>query len=357
MTKLRRGVLLLFEFLRTKTLGAVFTRQQILEATDWSEVTLKTYLSKNMLDQVLLELPGGDLRFLKEGSTITEADLADTSQRVEPKLKLTKGTILKGRRDHYRLHRKLGAGAVGHVWGAQPRSSNEAVALKIVNPRPDLLEPTKFANVKRRFGREVRNGMKLRNDAIVRYLDSGVYQEHEFLTMELASGSVFDILGARQKLPLADSAAIIGRCAEGLLYLHGEDCVHRDIKPQNILCLRGGYVLGDLGIVKWSDLNQAFVSAGTITIDSIQLGSWYYMAPEQVNAPHEAVFESDIYGLGVTWYHLLTGTTPAPQSFIAGDLGNPSPSGEVNELILRMVKYKPADRPSLPEILAVISNI
>ncbi len=105
---------------------------------------------------------------------------------------------------------------------------------------------------------------------------------------------------------------VIRECAAGLKYLHDMGCVHRDVKPHNILRFGDRYVLGDLGIVRWDDMNPAFTSAGTITKASVQLGSWYYMAHEQRVVPHEATAASDIYALGISWYEMLTGDTPDP---------------------------------------------
>ena len=102
--------------------------------------------------------------------------------------------------------------------------------------------------------------------------------------------------------------------------------------------------------MKWSDLNPAFTSAATITRASIQLGSWYYMAPEQQADPHDAIPSSDVYALGVTWYELLTSNTPSPAAFAAGAAEPPSKESKLNEFIASMTAYAPNDRPSLEEI-------
>ena len=124
---------------------------------------------------------------------------------------------------------------------------------------------------------------------------------------------------ARGPLSDRESAQVVLQCADGLSYLHGQGCIHRDVKPDNILVVQKRHALGDLGIVKWSDLNAAFTGAATITKSSIQLGSWYYMAPEQLASPHEAAFASDIYALGISWIEMLTCTKPDPATVGAGD--------------------------------------
>src|SRR5262249_7159287 len=144
----------------------------------------------------------------------------------------------------------------------------------------------------------------------------------------------------------------------GLRYLHDLHCIHRDIKPANILRCRSGFVLGDLGITKWSDLNPSFTGAGTLTRTSVQLGSWYYMAPEQQSAPHAAVYASDVYPCGLTWYELLTASRrPPPAVFAAQRTPPPCANAELHQLIGRMTAFEPASRPTLAEISEYVSSL
>jgi serine/threonine protein kinase len=154
-----------------------------------------------------------------------------------------------------------------------------------------------------------------------------------------------------------ESLHVVESAARGLQFLHGAGCVHRDIKPDNILYFGDRIALGDLGIVKWSDLNPAFTSAGTITKAAVQLGSWFYMAHEQRQKPHEAVAHSDIYSLGVSWYEMLTGTTPDPGAVGAEAFDDPTANIDVTALIRRMLRFKPQDRPDAAEILRGIDTI
>ena len=223
----------------------------------------------------------------------------------------------------------------------------------MLNPRPDLLEPTRIADVRQRFRREVKNGSKLDHPHIVRHLDFGEFSGEPFLVMERAVRSWGDVLDTEGPVAAGTVKAILRDALEGLAHIHGEGCIHRDIKPDNLLITNAGItVIADLGIVRWSDLNPDFTSAGTMTRDSMQLGSWHYMAPEQLAAPHDAIPASDIYALGVSWYELLMRDVLTPQHFIAREL-KPIPQWpEAREWILKMTTFDINRRPTLAALLA-----
>ena len=238
------------------------------------------------------------------------------------------------------------------TYGSSAKQSGTLVACKIVNPRADLIETSVFANVSKRFAREAANGQKLSHDAVVRYLDSGTdADDRAFLVMELATRSIADALKEQVKFKLPEAEAVVRRVCEGLAYLHATNTIHRDVKPANMLDMPRGVVLGDFGIVQWGEWSPAFTSAGTITRNSVQLGSWYYMAPEQSDAPHQAVPTSDIYSLGVSWYELLSGSTPAPTAFAAGRVPPATDDARTNNLIAAITKYDAAARPSAADLL------
>jgi serine/threonine protein kinase len=88
----------------------------------------------------------------------------------------------------------------------------------------------------------------------------------------------------------------------------------------------------------------------------MQLGSWFYMAPEQQESPHNAVNASDVYALGVTWIELLTGQLPSPQAIGAGRYQIPNLRSGVAEILANMVKYSPTERPSLTDIQETIQR-
>ena len=112
-----------------------------------------------------------------------------------------------------------------------------------------------------------------------------------------------------------------------------------------------------LGILRWGDLNRDFTGAGTITKATVQLGSWNYMSPEQVANPHAVTSATDVYALGVTMIELLTGTIPHAQMVAAGRVPPPCADKAVNDLVARMTRYDPTERPSLEEVSEVLATL
>ncbi|MEZ4224662.1 MAG: serine/threonine-protein kinase [Polyangiaceae bacterium] len=346
-------------FLKAHSAGDVVSSDEILAAVPaWKKSTLETYRKKNKLVKFMTPMAGGRFRITLDGSQVTEADINAALSQVSPRnFTLARNDKLVGTHDEYVLIRELGSGAVGAVWEAREGRSGNRVAVKVCSPRPDLLEPSVFNNVRDRFRRESRLGPRITHDAIVEYRDYGDYVTTSFLVMELANGSLRDVLNARGVLSLEEVVDVALRAVAGLRHLHAENCVHRDIKPPNILLTDRGYVLGDLGIALWGDLNRSFTGAGTITKATVQLGSFHYMAPEQIEDAHEVGPESDVYALGVTCIELLTGEVPSPHRLAAGRLGSVCSDPAIDTLLADMTAYALDRRPSLPELERVLRSI
>lgn len=325
-------------------------RERVCEAAGWAEVSLKTYVNKNKLARFLRELPDGNFLVLRAGPVLSEDEVERALTQVTPMaISLEKGIEIFGEHVQCKLTIELGRGAVGHVWEAERGS--DLFAVKILNPRPDLLEPTRLTNVQRRFERESANGSKLRHEHIIKHLDHGWLSKHPFLVMERAARSVGDILATEGARSAAEARSVLLDVIPALSYLHESDCIHRDIKPANLLVTDRGFVLGDLGIVQWSDLNPEFTDAGTITDASVQLGSWFYMAPEQRHNAHDVTPASDIYALGVSLFEMLTNTRGEPAAFAAGEVP-PTPSwSAAHSWIVRMTSFRAGKRPPLSEVL------
>lgn len=345
----RRGPAQFQKFLAARSAGEVVTEQQILtEIPDWKKSSLDTYRRKHKLDGFMSYLGNDQYRIVRGGPAVSESDInAALSQITPPALSFARGDILKSESTSYTLLRDIGRGAVGTVWSATSSQTDGEVAVKICNPRPDLLEVSILANVQARFRRESRLGPRVTHASIVRYLDVGEHHKAPFLVMELAKESLRERLERVGRFSIPEAASVACSVIEGLAHLAQHNCVHRDIKPANILATERGYVLGDLGILRWGDLNRDFTGAGTITKATVQLGSWNYMAPEQLVDPHAVSSATDIYALGVTMIELLTGSVPVAQVVAAGRVPPPSSCSELNELIVRMTAFEQAERPTL----------
>ena len=359
--KLRPMLQRFYDHLKDKREGDIITARDLMTATGWEPATLDAHARKNALAPFMTPIHGinpiqaATFRLHHHGALIsTEAVEKAFTQIRAAALTLAAGLRLKGRDADYELVAELGRGAVAQVWDVQSIRDRKHFALKIVDPRADLLDPSTLDNVKHRFAREAQ-GMKLAHQNVVSYLDLGKYKDHPFLVMELADQSLATEI---EIAPLSHDHArrVIAACADGLKYLHGAGCVHRDVKPHNILRFGDRYVLGDLGIVRWSDMNPAFTSAATITKAAVQLGSWYYMAHEQRVAPHEATAASDIYALGISWYEMLTGETPDPFVVGAKAFADPSADSQTNALIRQMLEFEQSKRPTADAILTAMSK-
>ncbi len=350
------------QHLKSKKEGDIVTAVELMAATEWSPATLEAHNSKNAFAPFLTPttslrpIEHAKFRVRRDGALITKEDIDNAFTQIRPAtLALSPGLRFKARDFDYELVVELGRGAVAQVWRCQRVVGRKEFAIKVVDPRADLLDPSMLNDVKRRFSREAENGAALSHPNIVTHIDRGTYDGHPFLVMELADQS----LGAQiEAAPLtADQARlVISASATGLKYLHDMGCVHRDVKPHNILRFGDRYVLGDLGIVRWSDMNPAFTSAATITKASIQLGSWYYMAHEQRVAPHEATAASDIYALGISWYEMLTGDTPDPFVVGAKAFADASTDSQTNFLIRQMLEFEQSKRPTAVDIMTALSS-
>ncbi len=203
----------------------------------------------------------------------------------------------------------LGAGGMGRVYKARQLQLDRVVALKILSP--ELARDPSFAE---RFTREARALARLNHPNIVHIYDFGqslpgpAGHAFWFLVMELVDGVNLRQAMRAGGIAPAEALAIIPKLCEALHYAHASGVLHRDIKPENIL-------LDGQGRVKIADFGLALMAGdtlpgATLTYSGIRLGTPHYMAPEQVETPHEVDHRADIYSLGVVFYELLTGELP-----------------------------------------------
>lgn len=262
----------------------------------------------------------GELPFLS--SRRNKGEKIALSQELE-----TKPTV--GR---YEILEELGQGAMGMVYKARDPKINRLVAIKTIRFSDDF-EEKEIIEVKERFFREAELAGKLSHSSIISIYDVGEDYDLTYMAMELLDGK--DLHSFCQKetlLPLKNVAHIIAETAEALDYAHSQGVIHRDVKPANIMLLKsGGVKVTDFGIAK--------AVSSTQTKTGIILGTPNYMSPEQINGK-EIDGRSDIFSLGVVFFHLLTGQLPfngknLTELFYQITQGeHPSPSG-INPRVIR----------------------
>ena len=263
--------------------------------------------------------------------------------------------ILQGKYGKYKLQQELGVGAAGAVWKAKSVKDDTYVAIKILCPSPHLIAQGKLENVVKRFCRERDVGMKIHHPNIVKYLDEGSHLGLPYCCMELCDHSVAEEIREKGSLVLSQTVQIVSQLIEGLKYIHGLGIVHRDVKPANILIRSDGSVcLGDLGIIRVEDTRDEITAMRELTGSTANLGSWYYMAPEQRRASGQVGQMADVYSLGVSWYEMIEGgPVPGPERFAAKDYSFremfPNP---IHRVISQMMEYTPENRPALDKIFS-----
>jgi hypothetical protein len=251
----------------------------------------------------------------------------------------------------YQLLDKLGQGGMGEVYLAHDASLDRSVALKLL-PHVSVHDPDALA----RFRREARALAKLSHPGIVQAFDSDSADGRHFLVMEYVQGhSLGRLLKEHGRLPPGLAADYIRQAALALQHAHERGLIHRDLKPSNLLVTPQGQVkLLDLGLARFL---QDQVGDANLTREGAGMGTPDYCAPEQYRDAHRADGRADVYALGCTLYHLLTGHVPFPGSSLSEKYRahaeqEPQPVGEscpevpvgLVLVLRRMMAKRPQDR-------------
>jgi len=202
----------------------------------------------------------------------------------------------------YKILGKLGAGAMAVVYKAQQLSLDRTVAIKVLPKR--LSENPEYVE---RFYKEGQAAAKLNHNNIVQAFDVGEAGGYHYFVMEYVEGkTLHDDLSAGKILIEDEALDIIIQVAHALAHAHARGLIHRDVKPKNIMIDNGGVVkLADMGLARvTTDIEAARMEAGKA------YGTPYYIAPEQIRGKIDIDGRADIYGLGATFYHLVTGRVP-----------------------------------------------
>lgn len=251
----------------------------------------------------------------------------------------------------FRIERCLGVGGMGEVFLATQLAMDRPVALKVLPPAV-----TGNKALVDRFLQEARMAGKLEHPNVVTAFYAGQDAGYYYLAMSYVEGEDLESrIKNRGRLPESDALKICLNVGKALDYAWKKHhLLHRDIKPANIMIAKDGEVkLMDMGIAK------AMTEDSGLTMAGVMLGTPFYMSPEQAKNIGELDCRTDIYALGGTLFHLVTGRRPfdgpTAISVVAKHLNDPVPiasavctevSPECGQLIGRMMAKEPDHRPA-----------
>ncbi len=248
----------------------------------------------------------------------------------------------------YEIVSTLGEGGLGSVFKTRQISMNRLVALKVLHKQ--WINDDEF---RKRFVLEARIVGKLSHQNLIQVYDVGKEGDYYYFSMEYVEGRTVEELiqdSPRRQMEVGRAVEIIIQVVRAIRYYKDFDIVHRDIKPSNVMVTKTGLVkLGDFGFVK-SKLDKELGFEGMV------LGTPDYIAPEQAMGKEGVDYRADVYSLGATFYHMLTGRPmydgtpsrvmlahtrepmPDPRGF------RPSLSDDVISLLKRMLAKEPDQR-------------
>lgn len=250
----------------------------------------------------------------------------------------------------YRLLRTVGEGGMSTVYLSYDVPARRAVAVKVLADH--LATQSEFVN---RFYREARLSRLLSHENVVQGYAAGFDRESNkhYLVLEFIDGpSAHTALTRLGRLPIGMAVKIGIDIARALQFLHGRNYVHRDVKPDNVLLHpEGSAKLADLGLTKrlTDDSHLTSLHQG--------VGTSYYMPYEQALNASLVDGRSDIFALGATLYHLLTGQVPfagttheeivrgkAQDAFVPVQQLNPDVPDALAEIVAKMLARDPRER-------------
>ncbi len=220
---------------------------------------------------------------------------------------LKKGTLVGG---HYNVRRLIGSGSMAEVYSATT-PKGERVALKILHESVSA-----DAELASRFTREAMILMQVRSPFVPQVFAHGTEASGRlWIAFERLRGETLETqLKSRVELPFEEVVPLIDGALSGLSDAHAANVVHRDIKPSNLFITRAPNAAGsrvrilDFGVSKWRPPES--LRENTLTAAGDTLGSYSYMAPEQVSASRIVDARADLYALGVVLCRCVTGRFP-----------------------------------------------
>jgi serine/threonine-protein kinase len=201
----------------------------------------------------------------------------------------------------FELESQLGVGGMGIVYLGTHKTSRQQAAIKVLTPAMSANPP-----LVARFDREMEILKKLQHPHIIRYYGGGKDSNGQhFYVMELmGGGSLEDVLKKKKKLNWEEAIDVGMQVAKALEYAHQHGIIHRDLKPANLFRTKAGKIkLGDFGIARDTEATALTAAGKTV-------GTYAYMAPEQITGKPPVSGKTDQYALGCVLFETLTGRTP-----------------------------------------------
>ena len=235
---------------------------------------------------------------------MVEAKVLTKNQSIRLMKEVGSESVKKFEIPGYEIIERLGKGSMGLVFKARQTSVDRIVAVKVL--LDTLAQNKEFI---KRFQREAKIAAKLQHNNIVNAIDAGEVEGHHYFVMEYVEGATIkDELDKNKIFDEKVALKIVLAVAEAMKHAHERGLIHRDIKPENVILTKDGQVkLADLGLARLTaDEKWAMSEAG------MAIGTPYYISPEQVRGQVDVDIRGDIYSLGATLYHMVTGRVPYP---------------------------------------------
>ena len=258
---------------------------------------------------------------------------------------LNSGTLLQNR---YLIQAPLGQGGMGSVYRAFDQTMNRVVAIKEYIPDPNAASQA-IAQARQQFQREAQVLGALTHPSLPHTYDFFTSGGNEYVVMELIEGQPLDqIIAQHGAINEGAVRAWANQVLDALIYIHSRNVIHRDIKPANIILKPDGkVVLVDFGLVKLVDPNNPYTATAMRG-----LGTAGYAPLEQFSAGMHTDARSDIYTLGATLYHLLSGQMPVdvpqrvadPNALPSLRAVNPNISPVMDAVVQKAMSVRAAER-------------
>jgi len=264
----------------------------------------------------------------------------------------------------YTIIERIGEGGMGIVYLGRHESLGRLAAIKFLGAH--MVDDKAYIE---RFLHEARGAAKLNHPNIVQVYDAGSMGDNiYYFIMEYIEGKDLGMLLREKRIfSVSEAAGYVRQAAAALGYAHHKQIVHRDVKPDNLMLTADDVIkVGDLGLAKWTgdELEGGATQSGMV------MGTPFYISPEQVRGSKHVSARCDVYSLGATFFHLVTGKIPyegsSPAVIMSMHLSNPVPEpSKINPaldrdicgIIKKMMAKKPDERyQSMEEIDTVLAE-